>query len=212
MGKLKIAILICAYNEEKTIKKIVNSAIRYGEVFVIDDGSTDNTSNQIKGLKINYFKNRKNQGYEKSLDKGFSIIKNKKKFDAFVTLDADGQHKISSLKKVIKKLNKFDLVIGSRHEKNNFLEKVLSLITKIKFNLNDVLCGLKAYKINKFYDNNFQSDLIGTDLIFFGIKKKVIIREVAINSGLRVSGKSRYYAKISNYRKIFKLILKILLF
>ena len=42
-------------------------------------------------LNIHYFKNNKNIGYERSLDKGFKIVL-KKNYDLLITMDADGQH------------------------------------------------------------------------------------------------------------------------
>ena len=74
MGRSRVAILICSYNEGKTVKKIVHQAMKIGQVFLIDDCSNDNTQKDLKNLKINYYRNKKNIGYEKSLNKGFEII------------------------------------------------------------------------------------------------------------------------------------------
>ena len=117
MGRSRVAILICSYNEGKTVKKIVHQAMKIGQVFLIDDCSNDNTQNDLKNLKINYYRNNKNLGYEKSLNKGFGIIL-RKKFKILITMDADGQHKIIDVNKVIKKIGKFDIVVGSRKKKN----------------------------------------------------------------------------------------------
>ena len=121
MGRSRVAILICSYNEGKTVKKIVHQAMKIGQVFLIDDCSNDNTQNDLKNLKINYYRNNKNLGYEKSLNKGFGIIL-RKKFKILITMDADGQHKIIDVNKVIKKIGKFDIVVGSRKKKIIFLK------------------------------------------------------------------------------------------
>ena len=44
MGRSDIAIIIPAFNEEKSIENIVTSCTKYGEVIVINDGSNDKTS------------------------------------------------------------------------------------------------------------------------------------------------------------------------
>jgi len=208
VARSRVAILICAYNEEKTIKKIVNEAKKLGEVFIIDDGSTDDTRKNIKYQKINYFRNRKNIGYEKSLLKGFKIILTKK-YDFLVTMDADGQHKINSVKSALLKIKNFDVVVGSRYTHNNLLEKILSYFTKKYLELNDILCGMKVYRLSKYknyYDKNL--DIIGTSLLFYGIKLNLKISEIKINCNLRKHGTSRYYSNLKNYFKIFKLIKK----
>ena len=43
MDRSQVAIVIPAFNEEKTISKIVSKARYYGQVIVIDDGSSDKT-------------------------------------------------------------------------------------------------------------------------------------------------------------------------
>ena len=95
--------------------------MKIGQVFLIDDCSNDNTQNDLKNLKINYYRNNKNLGYEKSLNKGFGIIL-RKKFKILITMDADGQHKIIDVNKIIKKIEKFDIVVGSRKKKIIFLK------------------------------------------------------------------------------------------
>ena len=95
--------------------------MKIGQVFLIDDCSNDNTQNDLKNLKINYYRNKKNLGYEKSLNKGFEIIL-RKKFKILITMDADGQHKIIDVNKIIKKIKKFDIVVGSRNKKIIFLK------------------------------------------------------------------------------------------
>jgi hypothetical protein len=40
----RIAILIPAFNEEKTIADVIQGALKFGDVFVVDDGSTDKTA------------------------------------------------------------------------------------------------------------------------------------------------------------------------
>ena len=209
MARSRIAILICAFNEEKTIKTIVNQAKKVGKVFLIDDGSTDKTFQQVKNLKINYFKNKKNIGYEKSLERGFKIISGKN-FDYLVTMDADGQHRLNSVKKILFKIKKYDIVVGSRNKTNNFLEKLLSSFSKKYLNLSDILCGLKAYRLNKYINYKSENpDIIGTNYLFYGINNGAKISEVKIKCDRREHGNSRYYSNPSNYLKIFHLIRKI---
>ena len=57
MEKHGIAILIPAFNEEKTILKVCEEAQHFGQVIVIDDNSSDKTNILLKANKYNYIKN-----------------------------------------------------------------------------------------------------------------------------------------------------------
>tara|TARA_A100001011_G_scaffold349140_1_gene387492 strand:- start:16077 stop:16634 length:558 start_codon:yes stop_codon:yes gene_type:complete len=179
--------------------------MRFGKVFLIDDCSNDNTKKDLKNLKINYLRNKINLGYERSLNKGFNIIL-RQKFKFLITMDADGQHKISDLNKMTKRIKNFDIVVGARAQKNNILEKILSFWTKKKIKLSDIICGLKAYNMEKFRDFKNSNDLIGTQYLLYGVSRNFNIGEIKIFSQNRKVGNSRYYSRLSNYLKIVKLI------
>lgn len=50
--KMKISAIICAYNEEKTVKEVVTTVYDYffDEVIVVNDGSTDGTDKILNKL------------------------------------------------------------------------------------------------------------------------------------------------------------------
>ena len=67
----RIAFLIPAYNEEKTIAKVMKSLPNGVSVIVVDDGSSDRTLEMAKKNQAHIIRNHTNQGYEKSLLLGF---------------------------------------------------------------------------------------------------------------------------------------------
>ena len=78
--KSEVGILIPAHNEEKNIKNVINEFKNYGKIFVVDDGSTDNTAKICIRKKVKLIKNYSKIGYDKSLRKGIKYItKNNKK-------------------------------------------------------------------------------------------------------------------------------------
>ena len=48
MGRPRVAIVIPAFNEEKTITKVVKAANKFGKSIVVNDGSKDRTGEKAK--------------------------------------------------------------------------------------------------------------------------------------------------------------------
>ncbi len=88
----KLVALIPAHNEAGTIGDVVRTTLPYvDEVIVIDDGSTDGTSDTIAGLTAKVVRHEKNLGKGACLTHGLDLAFSEGA-DAVVTLDADGQH------------------------------------------------------------------------------------------------------------------------
>lgn len=93
--KFSVSVIIPVYNGERFIEKAIQSALQQSEVVevvVVNDGSTDNTSNIIEILQtknsktqIYYHKNKQNKG--RSASRNLGIRKATSNFIAF--LDAD---------------------------------------------------------------------------------------------------------------------------
>ncbi len=85
----KISCIICGYNEELRIGKVLNAIVNHpllDEIIVVDDGSTDNTSKEalkFKGIKV--IKHKRNLGKAYSMLDGCNNVKN----DFVIFLDAD---------------------------------------------------------------------------------------------------------------------------
>ena len=146
----KFIILIPSYNEKKTLVKIIKKLHKF-KIQIIDDCSQDNTNKAIKNFKnVRLYRNKINIGYEQSLKKGFKLLRNSN-FDFIITMDADGEHSVTNISKIIEYCKKHnpDLVIGNRHKKNRYIEIILSYFFKLRFDIKDPLSGFKAYKVKK---------------------------------------------------------------
>lgn len=84
-------VVIPAYNEGATIRTVVQRALAYGPVIVVDDGSTDDTVGQLGGLAVVVLRNEHNSGKAFSLWRGMQHALSMGT-DAVITLDGDGQH------------------------------------------------------------------------------------------------------------------------
>jgi glycosyltransferase involved in cell wall biosynthesis len=113
MGKT-IAIIIPAHNEAYRIGEVINKCVKYGKVFVIDDGSKDATAILSRSLGAEVYCHPKNMGYGYAIKTGLAVTK---KFDTVITIDGDNQHDADDMPKLIQASNYADVVIGSRFMK-----------------------------------------------------------------------------------------------
>ena len=153
--KPRIIACIPAYNEEKTIAKIVILTQKYADkVIVVDDGSTDMTAEIAQKLGAIVLKHNKNMGKGAALKTALQKAKQLNP-DIIITLDADGQHNPNEIPKLIKPIleGKADIVIGSRFlQKTNIPTyrkiglKIIELLHKpIIKGITDTQSGFRAY-------------------------------------------------------------------
>lgn len=148
---------IPAYNEEKTIAKVVLLAQRFVDVVIVcDDGSQDMTGDIAQKLGAVVVKHDVNEGYGAALQ---SLFKKARALntDILITLDADGQHDALELPKLIQPIteSKADIVIGSRFLEENkgipsYRRLGIKFLTKLTSSgannhISDAQCGLRAY-------------------------------------------------------------------
>ena len=169
----KVIAVIPAYNEEKTIKLIVNSLLIHVDVVVVNDGSTDKTSEEVLSTKAILLNNQHNMGYEWTIDIGFQYAFNNG-YTHVVTIDADGQHKPELINEILVLIeNGSDLIIGNRDNLPRFSEKLFSFYTQYKYGISDPCSGLKAYSTSIYkergYFDSYRSS--GTELFLFGVYK-----------------------------------------
>jgi len=154
---MKICIGIPAFNEEKNIGKIISQLESISDsIIVCNDGSSDMTGEIAKKMGVIVVNHKKNLGYGAAIR---SIFLKAKEIDSdvLVTFDADGQHRIEDINKVLKPIieENYDLVIGSRFLKDSenipkyrkvgikTITKVTNLATDTK--ITDSQSGFRAY-------------------------------------------------------------------
>lgn len=187
--------LIPAYNEQNSIRDVVNKTREHvDKIIVCDDGSTDNTIQQLDGIDLRLIVNEVNKGY------GYSLIQlfiESKKIDAdiAITIDADGQHNpkyISSLMAPILE-NTADMVIGSRFLENEEEQapwikrigiKIINLLIQLGTGLkiSDSQSGYRAYNVKKLAALNLHEKGMGisTETLIKCTKRDYRITETPI--------------------------------
>jgi GT2 family glycosyltransferase len=111
-----IIVSIPCLNEEQFISDVVKRARRYvGKVIVVDDGSTDNTSEAAQAAGAHVVRHERRQGAGAATRSAFEAAKTYGA-DVLVTLDGDGQHNPDEIPQVLAPIinGEADLVIGSR--------------------------------------------------------------------------------------------------
>ena len=111
-----IFVLIPAFNEEKSIQKVIADIPKVKEIIVVSNNSTDNTVEIAKKAGVTVLEENK-QGYGSACLKGIGYI-NKQKVKQSIIVFIDGDYsdypeKLPYLIQPIVKEN-YDLVIGSR--------------------------------------------------------------------------------------------------
>jgi len=204
-----ISIIIPLFNEEKTIRNIIERLPRHNkiEVIVVDDCSTDNSVNEIRKVKhyreIKIIKHLKNKGYGGALATGINTGVGK----VIVTLDSDGQHCPEDIFTLIKPiLNRtVDYTIGSRYLGQFFyklpvstrlgealIEKCINIFFGVKVANNQN--GFRAFHrkmIHIFDDIKYQGYALATELILKAAIYGYTIKEVPIRLYDRPHGTSK---------------------
>ncbi len=112
-----LLIIIPAYNEEKSIERVVKNIItnfpEYDYV-VVNDGSRDKTAKICKKNGFNYIDLPVNLGLAGAFQTGLKYAY-RQGYEYALQYDGDGQHKIEYVEKLLTEIKSgSDIVIGSR--------------------------------------------------------------------------------------------------
>jgi glycosyltransferase involved in cell wall biosynthesis len=156
---VSVMAVIPAFNEEKTIGKVVREARKYVvEVVVVDDGSSDKTIENAVSAGATVLRHPHNLGYGSALATGFAHVKNNGA-GVLVVLDGDGQHDPAEIPRLVKPIidGSADIVSGSRFIDENAQQHipayrkfgigVVNNAWKLAAgdNMTDTQCGFRAY-------------------------------------------------------------------
>lgn len=155
-----VVVVIAAYNEARVIGDVVRSVVAEGWcVVVVDDGSTDETFEQLAHLPVWRMRHIINRGQGAALQTGISHALSLGA-EVIVTFDADGQHDPAQIVDVVGPVSsgRCDVAIGSRFLDGRsqmpvgryFVLKVGMLFTRLTTGLRvtDTHNGFRAFSRN----------------------------------------------------------------
>jgi len=216
---MKLVILVPAYNEEDNIQKTILSIPRQIrgidkiEVLVVDDGSTDKTSDiALNAGADKIVSHQRNLGVGAAFMTGIrnAIMMNA---DIVVTLDADSQFNSNQIPEMIVPIlnQQLDLVVGSRFLNqvpigipkikligNKIFSKIVSWLTSQKFS--DSQTGFRAYSKNALLNVSIINDFTYTQEVLIDLKFKGLrIGEVPVSVRYDEKRKSRVVKNVFQY-------------
>lgn len=227
---MKIAAIVPAYNEEKSITAVVNDILQLAQsqnlsiiVVVVNDCSKDSTSEIISKLNCVALNLPINLGIGGAVQTGFKYAF-ENGFDFAIQIDGDGQHPASEIPKLLNATteNNFDVVIGSRFISKEGFQS--SLVRRMGINyfkwLNRFLVGVvvndstsgfrlinkKALEIvSEYYPDEYPEP----EAIVLYSLNKLKIGEVPVNMKERQGGVSSI-GTVSSVYYMFKVTLAII--
>jgi hypothetical protein len=204
-----IAVVIPAYNEAESVRQVVDSlpeSIRGHavEAFVVSDGSTDGTVEQVANTAATVVEHPLNQGQGGALKTGFEIA-HKRGATAVVTMDADGQHPVERLDALVAPViaGEADYVVGSRYagvdESDNGVARragirvfttLINVMTKSA--ITDCTNGFRAIRGSKLDDLTLTEERFSApELIIEARKNGLRVKEIPITVAAREAGETK---------------------
>ncbi len=221
---MNYTVIVPFYNEAKNIPSFNNELInnlkkidngkRNLEIVYVDDGSSDETFNELKKLSTNtvetlIIKHRTNLSQSAAINTGIG----QSKYENIVIMDGDLQNDPNDLAKMVSEFEKgTDMLIGWRkHRKDNFFSRTLpstiaNFIVRLfsRSKIHDHGCAFKILKkeiIDDFTNWGDFHRLLAARLANNGYQ----VNEIEVKHNSRIHGRSNY-----GFGRILKVIIDLL--
>jgi glycosyltransferase involved in cell wall biosynthesis len=215
--KLRVAVVIPAFNEEKNIESVLASLAQLGHErrdwsilpVVVNDGSTDRTAEVLRQLAPRYgaeFLNLPiNLGIGRAVQAGFRYAI-EREAQVVLQLDGDGQHPASQIPLIVDPLvsGHADVVVGSRYvagaggNVSSWMRELgtrfFSLLIRVLVGarIADTTSGFRAYGLEAalFVCRHYPDDYPEVEVLIPLARKKFRLREVPVQMRERKAGRS----------------------
>ena len=221
---MKVAVLIPCYNEELTVKKVVEDfrkELPDADIYVYNNNSTDKTVELAKEAGA-IVRNEYKQGKGNVVKTMFEEVE----ADIYVLVDGDDTYPASSVHDLITLVEqgKADMAVGDRlsngtYKKenkrtfHNFGNILVKNAINLSFNsdLNDIMTGYRAFskKMVKNLPITTKKFEVETEMTLQALDKNFIIKEIPIEYRDRPNGSSSKLNTISDGIKVIKEIIRL---
>ncbi|WJY96625.1 glycosyltransferase family 2 protein [Corynebacterium fournieri] len=152
-------LIVPCYNEGTVIFDVLTHAREtFPNIVAVNDGSRDNSAAQIRAAGAHLVDHPVNLGQGAAIQTGVEYARAQPGAEYFVTFDADGQHQVKDVKRMIERLRTepLDIIVGTRFAgqdnsqvpwiKRAVLKTVVMLSPRTKrLGLTDAHNGLRAF-------------------------------------------------------------------
>lgn len=196
MNKDHIVIVIPSYNEADRILKVVTDIQKNGfnNIIVVDDGSTDGSIDLIRGKKVTILEHLVNRGAGAATETGLKYCRTILDADTVVMIDADAQHEVEDIDKLLDahKKQDADITIGNRFMENKkntptqrwFYNQIANVVTSVFAGkrVHDSQSGFKVFNKNALQRIVIEQDRYEhcSEILIKGLEYKLKIIEVPI--------------------------------
>ena len=216
--------LIPSYEPDEVLLKVVNELLENNfNVVVVNDGSNSSFNKIFDQLsdKVHYLSYETNQGKGYALKHGFSYIK--EHFDEnsiIVTLDSDGQHKVSDAMKICSVCDEVGgVVLGSRYfdkgtprksRFGNFMARTSFLIST-RHKIYDTQTGLRAFdyslldQLIAIKGNRYEYEM---NVLLYAVRHDIPVKEERIETIYIDNNAGTHYNSFKDTWRIFKEVIK----
>lgn len=220
---MKVMIVIPAYNEEKSICRVVDRLIEeYPEYdyIIVNDGSHDKTAQICKAKGYRLIDLPVNLGLSGAFQTGLQYAWTKG-YDGVLQFDADGQHKPEYIAEMIQVMKEeaVDIVIGSRFvtvKKPKNLRMLGSYLIAFSMwittgaKICDPTSGMRLFNSKMMeafaYDANYSPE---PDTISYLLRNGARVKEVQVVMGEREEGES-YLNPLNSIKYMIKMGISII--
>ena len=216
--------LIPSYEPDDALLKVVNELLeQFFDVVVVNDGSEEKYGEIFGQLpkEVKYLSYETNMGKGYALKHGLKYIKDNFEEDSIVvTLDSDGQHKVSDAIKVCDRCEEEGgLVLGSRYfgkgtpfksRFGNWMARTTFLIST-HHKIYDTQTGLRAFDyslINQMLEvkgNRYEYEM---NVLLDAVRKEVSVKEETIETIYLDNNSGTHYSPFKDTMRIFKEVIK----
>lgn len=113
----EVWLIVPVFNEGQVIGEVITQARKvFANIVCVDDGSKDNSADQIRAAGAHLVRHPVNLGQGAAIQTGVEYARSQPGARYFVTFDADGQHQVSDVVAMLERLRAedVDIVVGTR--------------------------------------------------------------------------------------------------